>query len=209
MQRRFLRHAATGVSAVAAAGLIAACSSAHPAHAPTASAGLSSAGHAIAPPANRKPPAARLTARLVLSQTRVMAGTPVKGALVVVNRGHTAINLTHGCQPQYVVVLASRRYHPEVTFTSVCSVAPFIIKPGANRLPVTVLTTYLACTLVARNATSEDPACLPGRRGSPPLPTGRYDAVLASDGSALPVPAPVPVGLTAPARWPIVFRRAS
>jgi len=130
---------------------------------------------------------------------------------VVVNRGHTAINLTHGCQPQFVVVLTSRRYHPDVVFASVCSVAPFIIKRGENRLPVTVLTTYLSCSLVATLATSEDPACLPGRRrAAPPLPTGRYDAVLASDGSALPVPAPLPVGLTAPpARWPVAFGGAS
>ncbi len=138
-----------------------------------------------------------LTDRLILQQTHVTAGTPIKGTLVVTFRGRAPINLNRGCRPQYAVVVTNHRFPPAAGFPSVCAKAPFIIKPGENRLAVVVYTTYLQCSEVASQATRRSPACLHGREVMPSLPPGRYEAVLEGDGLLpLPAPAPVPVILT-------------
>jgi hypothetical protein len=180
-------------ASVAAAGLLVACGS------PDAQ--TTSPGAPIASPAPTTGlvPAPRgLTDRLVLRQTHVTAGTPIIGTVVVTYRGRAPINLTHRCQPQYAVVVTNDRFPPAAAFSNVCSLEPFIIKPGENRLAVTVYTTYPQCSQVASQATRSSPACLDGGEGGmPSLPPGRYEAVLVGDGQlSLPAPAPVPVILT-------------
>ena len=138
-----------------------------------------------------------LTDRLVLQQTHVTAGTPIKGSLVVMYRGRAPINLNRGCRPQYAVVVTNHRFPPDVASSADCSTAPFVIKPGENRLAVTVITTYDRCAQLASQVTSRTPACLHGRQIMPPLPPGRYEAVLVGDGLPLPAPAPIPVSLAA------------
>lgn len=184
---------------VAAAGLLAACGSPH---AQTASPGTSSSGMPTVSPAPttatgliRAP--SGLTDRLVLQQTHVTAGTPIKGSLVVMYQGRAPINLNRGCRPQYAVVVTNHRFPSDVASSADCSTAPFVIKPGENRLAVTVITTYRMCAQVASQATSRTPACLHGRQIMPPLPPGRYEAVLVGDGLPLPAPAPIPVSLAA------------
>ena len=181
-------------AAMAAAGLLAACGAPH---APASSPGASSAGAPAvspAPTAGLIPAPRGPTDRLILRQTRVAAGTPIKGTLIVTYRGREPINLNHHCRPYYAVVVTNHRFPPAAAFPADCSAAPFIIEPGENRLAVTVETTYLSCTQVASQATSSFPACLHGRQIMPPLPAGRYEAVLVGDGTLpLPAPAPVPV----------------
>jgi hypothetical protein len=189
-------------ASTAAAGLLAACGSPH---APASSPATSSAGApAVSPaPATGLIPAPRgLTDRLVLRQTRVTAGTAIKGTLVVTYRGRKPLNLNRKCRPQYAVVVTNHRFPPAAAFPADCSAAPFIIRPGQNRLAVTVQTTYLTCSqVVAGQATSSLPACLHGRQIMPPLPPGRYEAVLVGDGQLpLPAPAPVPVTLVPASR---------
>jgi hypothetical protein len=199
----FRRLVVVGSGVVAAAGLLAACSSPR---AQTSPPGIPSSG---APTVSRAGtglvPAPRgLTDRLVLSQSHVPAGTAIKGVLVVTYRGHAPINLNRyaprsgslWCRPGYAVAVTNHRIPPEVAFAGDCSQVPLIIKPGVNRLPVTVSTRYGACGQVA---TRFSPACLRGREPLPPLPSGRYEAVLVGSGLPLPAPAPVPVSL-GPAR---------
>jgi len=189
------------LAAAAAAGLLAACG---PPHAQTPSPGSPSSGAPTLSPAPRTPiglvAAPRgLTDRLVLQQTRVTAGTPIKGTLLVTYRGHAPINLNRGCRPHYAVVITNHRFPPEAAFPSDCQTGPFIIKPGVNRLAITVVTTYGSCSQVANQETSRSPACPHGRERMPPLPPGRYQAVLVGDGSLpLPAPVPVPVSLQRP-----------
>jgi hypothetical protein len=186
-------------AASAAAGLLAACSSPH---APASSPGTSSPGApatrpALGPAIGLVPAPGGLTDSLVLQRTQVTAGTPIRATLIVTYRGRAPINLTHECRPQYAVVVTNHRFPPAVAFTSDCKLLPFIIKPGENRLAATVETTYLNCSEVAGQATRRSPACLPGRPTMPPLPAGRYEAVLVGEGLPLPAPAPVPVILAA------------
>jgi hypothetical protein len=173
----------------AAAASLAGCGSPHAA-APSAGARSPSVG-----PATGLIPAPHgLTDWLVLRQARVAAGTPIKGTLIVAYRGRAPINLNRRCRPKYAVVLTNQRFPPAAAFTSDCSMAPFIIRPGVNRLAVTVITTYDACSKVASQATSSSPACRPGPQPMPPLPHGRYEAVLMGGGGLpLPAPAPIPV----------------
>ena len=203
MTSAYLRHLAVVASAVMAAVVLGACSSPH---AQTSSPGGSPSGAPTASPAPTAGlvPAPRgLTDRLVLRPLHVVAGTPIKGALVVIYRGPAPINLTRlnpqgaglTCRPKYAVVLTNHRIPPEIAFTSDCSQRPFIIKPGVNRLAITADTTYGSCSEAASQATHLSPACLHGRQVMPSLPPGRYEAVLVGDGLPFPAPAPVPVTL--------------
>lgn len=192
------RYLVIGACAVAA-GLLGGCGSAHGAG---SSPGLPPAG----PPGVLPRPAKAagliraprgLTDRLVLRQTRVPAGTPIRGTLLVTYRGRKPVNLSRGCRPQYAVVVTNHRFPPLVAFPAVCSTDPFIIRPGTNRLAVTVQTSYLSCTQSASQVSRYTPLCLPGSQQMPPLPAGRYQAVLVGDGHLpLPPPTPVPVTLT-------------
>lgn len=192
-----MRHLLIGVSA-AATCLLAACGSLHAQtpHSRTSSPGAPSVSPSPIRATGLAPAPPGLTDRLVLRQTQVTAGTPIKGALVVTYRGRAPINLNHGCRPSYAVVVANHQFPPEAAFAADCATSPFIIKPGENRLAVTVMTRYPGCSESASQATSRFPACLHGRQKLPPLPAGRYDAVLVGDGRLpLPAPAPVPVSL--------------
>lgn len=198
MTESHLRYLLAAAS-VAAAGLLVACGSPH---VQTPSAGTPSSGAPTVSPAPTMAtglvPAPRgLTDRLVLPQTQITAGTPIKGWLVVTYRGRAPINLNRGCQPQYAVVVTNHRFPPDVAFPADCSTAPFVIKPGENRLAVTVITTYRICAQVASQATSSMPACLHGRQIMPPLPPGRYEAVLVGDRLPLPAPEAIPISLAA------------
>jgi hypothetical protein len=206
-----LRHALTILGAVGCAGLLAACSGSglmgpHPqrplgSHSAATQAPASSPAQAALgspPPASQtglSRPRPGLSDRLVLHRTQVRAGTVITGSLNVINRNHQPVNLSHGCRPQYAVTLANSAFPPDVAFSSDCSARPFDLRPGLNRLPVRIITTYQSCTLARGTATRAVPACLPGpRHRSPSLPAGQYQAVLV--GTGLPLPAPSPVTVT-------------
>jgi hypothetical protein len=197
MKMRYLRYLAAAGSLAATAGLLGACGSAHPPASGAPAAGGAATTPGPAPTVGLAPASRQLTDRLVLAHTSVTAGTSITGTLVVTNHG-PAVNLTHGCRPDYEAVLTGHGFPPAAAFSSDCMTRPFVIKPGVNRLKVTVLTTYHGCTMDSKHATRQTPACLRGSR-MPPLPEGRYLAVLVGSGNLrLPAPTPVPVLLTGP-----------
>ncbi len=76
---------------------------------------------------------------------------------------------------------------------------PFIIKPGTNRLDITVSTFSVICSQSTRQAIKRHQACLHlGDQHGPSLPAGRYEAVLEGAGLALAPPVPVLVTIEAP-----------
>jgi hypothetical protein len=133
-----------------------------------------------------------LTDRIELATSRIRSGRSLDGALIVVNHSTRSINLTHPCRPEFTVALTNSRYMPLVAFTTGCSDQAFMVKPGTNRLPLHVTTTYLACGQTPSSSTK--PRCTSS--GPPPLPPGIYDAVLIGFGLRLPEPQPVAVTLT-------------
>ena len=48
-----------------------------------------------------------LTDRLLLRQTHVKAGTPIKGTLMVTYRGRVPTNLNRRCRPYYAIVVVN------------------------------------------------------------------------------------------------------
>jgi hypothetical protein len=130
---------------------------------------------------------------LALKRTTVVTGTTIDGTLIVVNAGKRPIDLKTRCRPKFEVAVMSPSYTPQVAFRATCNGRPFIIKPGENRLPVKVFTTYLSCSPQTGTAFSTIPACTAS--GPPPLRTGRYRTVLEGTGLALPQPKPVVVSL--------------
>jgi len=138
----------------------------------------------------------QLRTRLELSATRIVAGSPIEGTLVVTNSSSTAINLTRECRPQYEVTLTNSRFPPAYAFLTSCTDAPFVIHPGVTRLPITVRTTYLSCTNTPTSgADSSFPKCT--ATGDPAMPDGTYEAILVGDQLPLPAPKPVVVTLVA------------
>jgi hypothetical protein len=145
----------------------------------------------------------RLTDHLQLGSTRVQAGRSIDGTLVVTSRAHAPINLTQECKPSFGVALENAAIHQGLAFTASCTSEPFIINPGSNRFPLTVITTYLGCIEPGGSSFAEpgDSSTTPFPRctsagATPPLPPGRYSAVLSGSGDlALPQPKPVVVTL--------------
>ncbi len=179
------------VTGVLAAGLVSACA------APPPPGDSPPAPRATAPAIGLAPASRLLTTRLVLSKARVRAGASFTGTLVVSNHGSTAINLTRRCRPQFGVVLENAEHPPDAAFTDMCSLAPMLMAPGDNQLPVRVGTSYSSCS--RGPAAVPMPTCGPGGE-IPSLPAGRYSAVLVGHGDlALPAPRAVAVTVTAPA----------
>jgi hypothetical protein len=109
----------------------------------------------------------------VLDQTRVVAGTTIRGVALLTNEtGHTVTIQACATDAWLLIGLSNSRipFNP-ITPTVACP--PSVkLAPGLNRVPITVLTTYVACTRTKSSATPQLPACL--RTGQPPLPPGSY-----------------------------------
>lgn len=139
--------------------------------------------------------AKQLSDALQLNSTKVTIGQPIQGSLVVSNPGGP-INLSHGCRPGYVVILANSSFPPQVFWPTDCEAGPFLIAHGRTSLPFTVETTYSACAQQGGSVTSRTPPCVGDE--PPPLPPGTYEAVIEWESSVpLPPPHPVPVTLLA------------
>jgi hypothetical protein len=194
---RHPRYLALAGAVAAVAGLLAGCGQVHNGAGGSAGGRPGGGSASPAPTLGLAPAPAGLADRIALSRTRVRPGTPIRGMLVVVNHGRKTVNLNRGCRPYFGVRLAGHGLPVAAAFPADCSRAPFLIRPGVTRLAVTVRTTYSGCTS-GKHATAHMPACLPGNR-MPPLPAGRYQAVLVGDGDLpLPPATPVQVVLTAP-----------
>jgi len=152
-----------------------------------------SATHSGNPKLGLLPSNPQIETRIELASTRVAAGSTIHGTLVITSHALSPINLTKICRPQYGVGLTNAKIQPQgVAFFDSCVEAPFVIPPGITRLAITVPTTYQECAQT--NQTPSLPRC--AKKGMPPLPTGRYKAVLVGDGLPLPEPTPVTVTLT-------------
>src|SRR5437660_1530691 len=79
-------------------------------------------------------------AELRLSSPRVTAGSPVRGTLVLTNRGDAPVNLNQGCRPKWVVVLGRGRTPPGVAFSLECGPEPLVVAPGTTKRPFRVAT---------------------------------------------------------------------
>ncbi len=121
-----------------------------------------------------------------------MAGSHLTARVVVDNNTGHALRV-EGCGSLFAIALTSGSYHPSVGFPACLQI--LTVPAGTSTHRVAVLATYLQCGM--DGASRSVPACLPGKQKMPPLPPGRYRAVLFFGARQFaPAPPPVPVLVT-------------
>ena len=120
-----------------------------------------------------------LKVRLTLTETQVVAGQPIKGAVVLTNGTDKSI-IVNTCATNGWLAVGLTGQVDSYPFGSLLVTCPPSIRlaPGANRFPVTVITTYASCVQPQPAGTpwAPVPTCTVsnGRLTKPPLPAGRY-----------------------------------
>ena len=138
-------------------------------------------------------PLSGVSASFRLSTNSSAGGTVIPAMVTVRNSTGRPLSVT-GCKSLFLIILRSDRLSQQA-FSPACA-EQFTISAGESNYPVQVETRYLTCSQGApQGATS--PSCLAD--GSPPLPTGEYDAVLFA-AFKLDLSPPQKVKITSPSR---------
>ena len=138
---------------------------------------------------------APIEVRVALHHSRVVAGQPIKGTVVLTNTTSGPITVESCAQNGWLQVgLKGRRYAYQATSTLIACPPSIRLAPGANRFPVTVLTTYEGCLQPGGKSVAALPACT--STGPPPLPAGRYSTTVVIMGLANMTQAPRPITVT-------------
>lgn len=111
------------------------------------------------------------------------------GHVVIENHTGHALH-AGGCISLFQVLLVNASYHPAVIWTSCAE--PFTIPVGRSSYPITVDASYNHCS--QGRPSPGVPRC--PRHGSPPLPPGRYQAVLYQSWHLAPVPPAITMQVT-------------
>jgi hypothetical protein len=148
---------------------------------------------------------------IALATDRVVAGEPIEGTVVFTNTTHKAVTVKQCPTDVWLAVGLSGRVNSYPFGSFLVGCPPSIrLRPGANRLPVNVITTYAGCIQPQPSGTPPSPIApycteVNGKAVSPPLPPGRYFTklhVVGLDGETQS-PNQVTVTLDAPAQLPV------
>jgi hypothetical protein len=138
---------------------------------------------------------APIDVRVVLHQSRVVAGQPIKGTVVLTNTTARRITVESCAENGWLQVgLRGRGYTYQASSTLVGCPPSIRLAPGANRFPVTVLTTYEGCLQPGGKSVTSLPTCT--STGPPPLPAGRYSTTVFIMGLPHMTEAPQPITVT-------------
>lgn len=150
-----------------------------------------------------------LRVHLVLLAGRTLsAGASTSGYVVIDNTTRAPIAVTQGCggKPDIAVVLSSSKVPQAAVFAPV-KCTDVELTPGLHRYPVDIRASYQGC-IGPGGSGGGLPPCLPApENGPPPLPVGRYQAVMATD-SSIPTAKPLPVTVVHPRANPTAYRNA-
>ncbi len=150
-----------------------------------------------------------LRVHLVLLAGRTLsAGASTSGYVVIDNTAKAPISVTQGCggKPDVAVVLSSRKL-PQAAIFAAVKCPDVELTPGLHRYPIDIRASYQAC-LEPGGSGDGLPSCLPApENGPPPLPVGRYQAVMATD-SSIPTAGPLPVTVIHPRADTTAYRTA-
>jgi hypothetical protein len=125
-----------------------------------------------------------ISIRITLNQSRVVAGMPIKGTAVLTNAGRKTMLVQQCAVDGWLEVgLANKTIPFSPGYFEVECPPSVVLRPGPNRFPVTVLTTYESCLEPGGQSVVFVPKCLsPEQAGSssdlPPLPAGKYSTKL-------------------------------
>lgn len=150
-----------------------------------------------------------LRVHLVLLAGRTLsAGASTSGYVVIDNTAKTSIAVTQACggKPDVAVVLSSPKVRQAAAFALV-KCPDVELTPGLHRYPIDIRASYQGC-IGPGGSGGGFPPCFPApENGPPPLPVGRYQAVMATD-SSIPTAKPLPVTVIYPRANPIAYRAA-
>ena len=150
-----------------------------------------------------------LRVHLVLLAGRTLsAGASTSGFVVINNTAKAPIAMTQGCggKPDIAVVLSSSKVPQAAVFAAV-KCPDVELTPGLHRYPIDISASYQGC-IGPGGSGGGLPPCLPAPdSGPPPLPVGRYQAVMATD-SSIPTAKPLPVTVIHPRANPTAYRTA-
>jgi hypothetical protein len=142
-----------------------------------------------------EPSSAPIQVRVALHHTRVVAGSPIKGTVVLTNTTSRKITVESCARNGWLQVgLRGRGYAYQAISTLIACPPSIRLAPGANRFPVTVLTTYEGCLQAGGKSVTSLPPCR--STGPPPLPAGRYFSTVFIMGLAHITKAPRDVTVT-------------
>ena len=129
---------------------------------------------------------APITIHIKLDQTRVVAGTPIKGTAVLINNGSKAMLVQQCATDGWLAVgLANKQIQFSPGFALVACPPSVVLTPGPNRFPVKVSTSYESCLQPGGRSAIFIPKCVPRRVSTdplPPLPAGRYSTKVVTMG---------------------------
>jgi hypothetical protein len=157
-----------------------------------------------------KPPLAPIKVHVSLLTQKVIAGQVIKGTVVLTNTSEKAITVDTCAIDGWLAVGLSGKVNSYPFGHYAVSCAPSVrLKPGINRHPVRIITTYASCTQPEPSGSSPSPlspncTVSRGQMSPPPLPAGTYLTkvdIVGLDG-LIRAPNRVVVSLRAPARPP-------
>jgi hypothetical protein len=122
-------------------------------------------------------PKAPITIRVKLDRTRVVVGTPIKGTAVLTNDSSSAIPVQQCATDGWLAVgLTNKKIGFSPAWALVGCAPSVLLKPGPNRFPLKVITTYESCLQPGGQSTTFMPRCLSSGSSFilPALPPGRY-----------------------------------
>ena len=140
-----------------------------------------------------------LSSYLELPSPTFVAGSTVHGNLEIDNTTDHPITLERPgqCRIKWGVTLVAPGGTAHMTFTQECSNGRTVLQPGVNRFPFVLSTIAAECRDVRSQGPGTAPLCGIDHN-PPPLPPGRYEAVLVSSTPGLLPDAPrVTIQLTA------------
>jgi hypothetical protein len=138
---------------------------------------------------------APIKVRVALRHSRVVAGQPIKGTVILTNTTSRTFTVESCAQNGWLQIgLKGRGYTYRAISTLIACPSSIRLVPGANRFPVTVLTTYESCLQPGGESVTSLPACT--STGPPPLAAGRYSTTVYIMGLPQMTGAPRPMSVT-------------
>lgn len=150
-----------------------------------------------------------LRVHLVLLAGRILsAGASTGGSVVIDNTARAPIAVTQGCggKPDITVVLSSSEVPQAAAFAPV-KCPDVELTPGLHRYLVDITASYQGCSGAGGSGGGLPPCLRAPENGPPPLPVGRYQAVMATE-SSIPTAKPLPVVVIHPRANPTAYRTA-
>jgi hypothetical protein len=140
-------------------------------------------------------PTAPVTIHIHLDHAWATAGESIKGIAVLTNSTSKVITVQQCAADGWIEVgVVNKQIRFEPAMEMVACPPTVQLRPGVNRFPITVMTTYQECQQSDGQSNPNLPACTP--KGQPPLPAGTYTTEVVTYGLPRSTPKPQTIQVT-------------